>query len=233
MLAEPPQEKTTARTVNVYRDPAVYKRPIVSISWQPDKHKFAASYLDVNFNRQPKAQIDSYIWDLENAMNPEVTLTTQHGLLDLTFNQRDTNTLAGALINGQVGVWDRRIGRGPVATSAPHVSHRDLVRNVLFINAKSGLEFFSGSADGTVKWWDVRNMGDVTDEMIMEHVHHSTDVPSMARACGVSKLEFEQTIPTRFMVGTENGLVLCGNRKGKTAVDKLPIQVCFYNRLLS
>lgn len=37
----------------------------------------------------------------------------------------------------------------------------------------------------------------------------------ISQALGASSLEYETTIPTRFMVGTENGFVIQGNRKGK------------------
>lgn len=41
------------------------------------------------------------------------------------------------------------------------------------------------------------------------------DAQVLSRALGASSLEYETTIPTRFMVGTENGYVIQGNRKGK------------------
>lgn len=61
--------------------------------------------------------------------------------------------------------------------------------------------------------------------MILDVVKNSFDVQSMANAYGVCSLEFEPTIPTRFMVGTENGYIISGNRKGKTALEKLPYKV--------
>lgn len=58
--------------------------------------------------------------------------------------------------------------------------------------------------------------------MIIDIVKAVTDTPSIDNAIGISALEYEPTIPTRFMVGTETGLVIGGNRKGKNAVEKLP-----------
>lgn len=226
MSSLPPVEKSSCRTVNVYRDAAGGAgRPVSSLCWQPEGHSFAVSYVDVDFNHNPRAPVESYIWDLENANYPEVIINPPAALLDLQFNPRDHNMLIGGLINGQVGVWDRRRGGSPTVTCAPHVAHRELVRNVLFINSKSGQEFFSGGPDGACKWWDIRNMSEPTDEMIMDVVKSSFDVQSMASANGISVLEYESTIPTRFMVGTENGLVIGGNRKGKTPMEKLPAKV--------
>ncbi|XP_063839163.1 dynein intermediate chain 3, ciliary-like [Ostrinia nubilalis] len=225
MSALPAVERNSMRTVNVYRDPSApgAGRPVSSVAWDPDGgHHFAVSYVDVDFNRTPRGSVDAFFWDLENANLPLLAVTPPCTLLDLQYNPRDHNVLAGALVNGQVAVWDRRKGGPPVNTCPPHVAHRDLVRNVLFISSKSGQEFFSASPDGACKWWDCRNMNDYTEEMIIDLVKSANDVPNMASSFGISALEYEPTIPTRFMVGTENGCVIGGNRKGKTPLDKLP-----------
>ncbi|XP_026490548.2 dynein intermediate chain 3, ciliary-like [Vanessa tameamea] len=223
MSTQPPLEKNSCRTVNVYRDAAAGGgRPISSICWHPEGHSFAVTYVDVDFNHSARAPIESYIWDLENANYPDIIITPPAALLDLQFNPRDHNVLIGGLMNGQVGVWDKRRGGTPTVACAPHVAHRELVKNVLYINSKSGQEFFSGGSDGACKWWDIRNMSAPTEEMIMDVVKSSFDVQSMATANAISVLEYEPTIPTRFMVGTDNGLVIGGNRKGKTPMEKLP-----------
>ncbi|KAJ0181519.1 hypothetical protein K1T71_002241 [Dendrolimus kikuchii] len=225
MAAQPALERNSCRTVNVYRDGGGVgpTRPVSSISWQPDSgHRFAVAYLDVDFNRRPRAPVDSYVWDLENANFPEVTIKPPCSLLDLQYNARDPTVLAGGLMNGQVCTWDQRTGGAPQLLCAPHAAHREYARSVVFINAKSGREFFSSGPDGAVKWWDMRDMSEPTEEMIMDVVKSSFDVQSMANANGASVLEFEPTIPTRFMVGTENGYVITGNRKGKTPMEKLP-----------
>ncbi|CAH0603561.1 unnamed protein product [Chrysodeixis includens] len=223
----PDIEHCDCRTVNVFRDVASKrgqpKRSVSSISWQPEGgHKFAVTYVNVDFNRDSLCSLNAYIWDVENATSPETTIVPPCPLLDLQYNPKDINILAGGLMNGQVGAWDKRSPRHPVTLCAPHVAHRDLVRNVLFINAKNGMEFFSAGTDGALKWWDLRHMGEPTEVLILDVIKSATDQQSMANANGVSVLEFEQTIPTRFMVGTENGLVITGNRKGKTPLEKLP-----------
>lgn len=233
MASIPAPERISCRTVNVYRDPPPV-RPISSICWQPEGgSRFAVTYLDVDYNRNPRAPILSYIWDVENANYPETTLTPPCALLDLQYNPRELALLAGGLVNGQVGVWDRRAPARAVLACPPHVAHREFVRNVLFINAKSGMEFFSAGPDGACKWWDIRNMSEPTDEMIIDVVKSSFDVQSMAHATGVSALEFEPTIPTRFMCGTENGSIVGGNRKGKTPMEKLPAKVNSAFKLLT
>ena len=226
LLKLPAVEHYSCRTVNVYRVSG-QPRPISSLSWQPDKGgHFAATHVDVDYNRVPRAPLYAFIWDLENANQPERTLMPPCPVLDLQYNPKDANVLAGGLMNGNVATWDTRSSNaGPALTSPPHVAHRDLVRNVIFINSKSGMEFFSGGPDGVCKWWDMRMFDAPTDEMIIDVVKFSFDVPSMEKSNGISAMEYEGTIPTRFMVGTENGFVINGNRKGKSPIDKLPAKV--------
>ncbi|CAB3231593.1 unnamed protein product [Arctia plantaginis] len=225
----PDVERMSCRTVNVYRDggdaPSAPHRPVSSICWRPDGNIFAVTYLDMDINRNVRAPINASIWDIENANAPIAVLTPDNALLDLQFNPRHSDIIAGGMLSGQVAVWDRRTA-SPAAsiTCPPHVAHRDYVRHVRFINAKTGMEFFSGGPDGACKWWDIRNMSEYTDQMIIQVCSSSNEQPTMAKALGISCLEFEPTIPTRFMVGTENGIVASGNRKGKTSTEKIPFQ---------
>lgn len=233
----PAVEHNSCRTVNQFHDfgaqndesGVVHRRPVSSICWQPDGgHHFAATYVDVDINRQTTSPVTAFVWNMENPNYPESVLAPPCPMLDLQYNPKDIQVLAGGLINGQVCTWDlRQKGVAPALICPPHVAHRDLVKNVLFINSKTGMEFFSGGPDGVCKWWDIRKIHEPTDEMIIDVVTSMTEEQSMAKANGISVMEYEPTIPTRFMVGTENGLVINGNRKGKTPYDKLPAQVIY------
>lgn len=48
----------------------------------------------------------------------------------------------------------------------------------------------------------------------------------MSRSYGVSVLEYETTMPTKFMCGTDMGMVFVCNRKGKTPLEKINTRVC-------
>ena len=52
-----------------------------------------------------------------------------------------------------------------------------------------------------------------------------TDDQNLARSYGVSVLEYETTIPTRFMCGSEQGLIFSCNRKGKSPTEKINLRV--------
>ena len=60
----------------------------------------------------------------------------------------------------------------------------------------------SGSGDGLVKWWDIRTLSRPLDTLVMDPEKGSRD-----QAESVSCMEFEPSIPIRFMVGTNQGNV--------------------------
>ena len=53
-----------------------------------------------------------------------------------------------------------------------------------------------------VKWWDIRKFTEPTEVLILDPEKECNDIQN---AHGVSCLEFEPTIPTKFMVGTDRG----------------------------
>ena len=80
----------------------------------------------------------------------------------------------------------------------------------------------TGSSDGTVKLWDVRDLSQPTETIIMDI--KNTDIASkgdMENALGVSCLEYEGTIPTKFMVGTEQGKIISCSKKAKSQLESV------------
>ncbi|KAJ8972987.1 hypothetical protein NQ317_019018 [Molorchus minor] len=215
----PMVEKSSARTVNVYQDQCNPTRPVSHMSWSPDNQtKIAATYCNLVF-QGPKTTTDSYIWEVENPNAPLMTLKPEFPMVCLEYNPKDPHSLVSGQENGQVAVWDIRKGEEPVELSVVESSFRDPVHNVLWIHSKTGTEFFSSSTDGQVKWWDTRKLSEPTETLILDYA--KDEMQSMEKALGASCLEYENTIPTRFMVGTEKGVIISCNRKGKTAMEKM------------
>ncbi|RKP21569.1 WD40 repeat-like protein [Rozella allomycis CSF55] len=77
-----------------------------------------------------------------------------------------------------------------------------------------GAEFFSSSTDGQVLWWDIRKLSEPTEAMIV-------DPEKNGIAVGGTILDFETTMPTKFMVGAENGSVYMCNRKAKNPNERI------------
>jgi dynein intermediate chain 2, axonemal len=127
--------------------------------------------------------------------------------------------------NGQCCQWDTRVGSKCITFTPREVCHRESVNSVLWINSKTGTEFFSGGADGQVVWWDTRKLSAKVETLLMDPV--KTDDQVLERSYGISVLEYETTIPTRFMVGTEQGMLFFCNRKAKSPLEKIAMRVSF------
>lgn len=69
-------------------------------------------------------------------------------------------------------------------------------------------------------WWDIRNLKPI-ERLMMD----PTRTDDQVRSYGVSVLEYETTIPTRFMCGTQQGMLFSCNRKGKSPTEKINIRV--------
>ncbi|CAB3386532.1 Hypothetical predicted protein [Cloeon dipterum] len=223
MQAEP----LSARGLNVFQDPCQLKRPVHHISWAPDGGtRIAVSHCSLIFQQATQVDLSSqtYIWHIEKPNNPDLTLRPPSPIVCLEYNQKDPNILISGFYDGRVACWDTRKGPEPVEMSPLEPSHRDPVHKTLWMNSKTGTEFFSASSDGQIMWWDTRKLSEPSEVLILDPIKGQEQ--SLNRALGAISLEYEHTIPTRFMVGTEMGVVFNCNRKGKTPPEKI---VCQYN----
>uniref|UniRef100_W5N5C3 Dynein axonemal intermediate chain 2 n=1 Tax=Lepisosteus oculatus TaxID=7918 RepID=W5N5C3_LEPOC len=223
-ILEETEEQPSAKTINVFRDPNEIKRTATGLSWHPDgSRKLAVAYSSLEFQRATKdMSFDSYIWDIENPNKPEMVLKPVSPLVCLEYNPKDSHILVGGCYNGQIAYWDTRKGSHPVEMSTIEHSHRDPVYKVIWLQSKTGTDAFSASTDGQVLWWDIRKLNEPTERLVLD----PTKKGNLDNALGAISLEFETTMPTKFMVGTEQGLVVSCNRKAKTPAEKI---VCTYS----
>ncbi|CAO1421747.1 unnamed protein product [Diamesa tonsa] len=215
-------DRSHSRTMFVYKDAELPSRPVSHLSWSPDGGtKLAITYCNTDFQKNtPNLSMNSYIWETENPNQPLYKLCPSSSSICVEYNPKDPNVLVSGQYNGQCNTWDTRAGSRPVSNTPKEVCHRECVNSVLWINSKTATEFFSGGADGQVIWWDTRKLNERLDMLLMDPVKCDDQVRE--RSYGVSVLEYETTIPTRFMVGTEQGLLFSCNRKGKTPMEKIP-----------
>ncbi|XP_048346503.1 dynein axonemal intermediate chain 2 [Sphaerodactylus townsendi] len=212
-------EPPSAKTINVFRDPNIVKRTATHLSWHPDRsRKLAVAYSCLEFQRNSKdMSYDSYIWDLETPNKPEMVIRPSSPLICLEYNPKDSHILIGGCYNGQIAYWDTRKGALPVELTVVELGHRDPVYNVIWLQSKTGTDCFSGSTDGQVLWWDIRKLSEPTETLVMDISRKGI----LENALGAISLEYEPTMPTKFMVGTEQGIVISGNRKAKTPAEKI------------
>eukprot|EP00042_Codosiga_hollandica_P043770 m.420643 g.420643 ORF g.420643 m.420643 type:complete len:780 (-) comp56637_c0_seq4:151-2490(-) len=209
-------EPHSARTIRLFKDPSTLKRSALCMSWYPDgPSKLAVAYGVLDSQQTPvNMSYDSYIWDIENPNVPEMTITPSSPLICVEYNPKDVHVLLAGCKNGQVAAWDTRKGSRPVETTPIKKSHRDPVYRARFIQSKTGTEAFSCSTDGHVLWWDIRKLNEPTDSLIL-------DLGQRGIVTGAIALEYETTMPSKFMVGTERGSVLSCNRKGKNTQERI------------
>lgn len=213
----------SSTTINVYRDTNLDGRPVVDLSWSPDNGtKIAIAHCDVLSNN-PNNSKESFIWDIENPITPLVTLTPKHAIKCLQYSNRDSKCLISGLTSGQVCVWDTRNGKDPVSISKREVSHREVVTSILWIVSRNDTDFFSGSTDGAAIWWDIRKLNEPQNRLLMDPI--KTNDQELSRSYGINVLEYEHTIPTKFMCGTQQGIVFSCNRKGKTPVENISYKI--------
>nr|CAH8870534.1 unnamed protein product [Trichobilharzia regenti] len=213
------EDPPSAKTITVLKDMNDPKRSIAHISWYPDgPTKLAVAYCNTEFKSvSGSTSNESYIWDVNNPNRPELTLKTASPLVCIEYNPKDSHTLIGGCYNGQLSLWDRRRGSNPVEVSPIEHSHRDPAWKVIWIQSKTGTECFSTGTDGQVFWWDVRKMSEPMEFLYLD----PTKKQDFSCAQGAYVLEYESTIPTKFMAGTEQGIIISCNRKGKTPAEKI------------
>lgn len=212
-----------ARLFNVYHDPLYNAgRMVGGLSWSPNTEQ--SHLLSVMWNTVippflplHDERFDFYIWNVDNPLKPLSVFKSPYSVHQALFCPKDSEIIAGAMKSGMVALWDARVGGEPIAVSPLETAHTDVASCVCWVHSKTNMEFYSGSIDGTVKYWDGRNLNKVMQEFYLDPVR--TDDQDAKRSLGVTVLEFEYTIPVKYNVGTEHGMFFVGNRKGMSPTE--------------
>ncbi|KAH7831056.1 dynein intermediate chain IC70 [Monocercomonoides exilis] len=218
-LEDTSTDPASAIITAVLRDPyASSNRWARCVSFHPDERsKIAVAYSVLKFQ---KTSIDmpmvSHVWDINNPNYPVFDLTPLSSLCCLEYNLKDSHTLVGGCYNGLISLWDLRKGNSPYDSSLIEKAHKDPVYKVQWLQSKTGAECASISSDGTVKWWDIRKISEPLEEM--EILNKGNNLAKM----GGTAMDYDPALgPSKFMVGTEEGIVLSCNKKSKTPAEKV------------
>lgn len=152
--------------------------------------------------------VASYIWDVNSPNAPDFEILPQSPLCCVAYNPRSPDLLVGGCYNGLLSFWDLRKGSTSTLESLIEQSHHDPIYDVHWIQARGNNECCSVSTDGQMLWWDVRLIAKgPIDRMDMKGEH---------TVYGGTALEYKSDIgATRYLVGTEQGVVLLCDRKAK------------------
>lgn len=161
--------------------------------------------------------LQSYIWDITNSNKPIVELMPQSPLTCLKYNTKSLDTLVAGSYNGTVSYYDLRKSNGPTDKCCPagfsiiDKSHHDAVSDIFWVSSKTGHQCVSVSTDGQMFWWDTRKLEQPIDTLILD-----TDSKGGGMRLGGSSLEYStEAGPTKFLIGTEQGIVMSVNLRNK------------------
>ena len=159
----------------------------------------------------------SYIWDITNSNKPIVELLPPSPLCCMRYNPKSSDTIVGGSYNGMISYYDLRKPNGPAGKCRPvecsviEKSHHDPVSDVFWVSSKTGHQCVSVSTDGQMLWWDTRKLEKPIDSLVL-----ATDSKGSGMTLGGSSLEYNtEAGPTKFLVGTEQGIVMSVNLRNK------------------
>jgi len=164
----------------------------------------------------------SYIWNLRDPNKPEKTLEAPSPLCTMVFNHKISDIIAGGSYNGSISFFDQRKGHSsgvlkPVITTVLERSHHDPVYDIYWLSVgKSGSECVSTSTDGRLLWWDMKKIDEKAgpfDELVCEEKVTPDGAPKIM---GGTSLEYNsEHTPLKYLVGTEQGVILQVNKRQK------------------
>ena len=115
---------------------------------------------------------DCYVFNLEHTTKPLVTFSSPDHVTVMDYNDKNPQLIGGGCYRGQVCWWDERTGGLAAGQSEFEQGHSDVVYTFKWIG-KTGHEFFTGSSDGYIKWWDIRNDVDQFLESLLNTFYHT------------------------------------------------------------
>jgi len=205
------------KTIALFKDPPDETRSVTKIGWHPEgPTKLVGSYSNLRFQRMSEDMpMSSFIWDISERNDPLMELRAPSPLICCQYNQKNADWLLGGSYNGLINHYDLRKGPSPCMKSSVEVGHYDPVYDVVWLQSKTGTECASVSSDGRLLFWDVRKLSEVQDECVLNDGNKEHP-----KTLGGTSLEWMQEAgPTKFLVGSEHGIILSCTKRPKKQVE--------------
>jgi dynein intermediate chain 2, axonemal len=216
-------ETLTTKTLMLFKDPNEMKRSANKIAWNPESpgNKLAVAYSIMRFQQMPdRMPVQSYIWDMSAPNTAFKTIQGPSPLCTMAFNTKYTDFLVGGCYNGVIAVWDMRETKNtPNWQTQIEKSHHEPVYDIYWLHGKSGNEFVSASTDGRMMWWDFRKDKEPIDSCKITDGIVNPDTGE-ENVLGGTCLEYNpEAGATKYLAGTEQGIIIQANKKPQKAVD--------------
>ena len=187
------------------------KQPVSRICWHPDgSSKFLACYAGLRADEADGVS-PSHVWDVSNPNAPIIELVPHMSLVSAQYYSRNADLIAGGDCGGRVQFFDLRAGSRFQAVSSFENSHHEPVFDVSWLQSKTHSELVSVSPDSRVLWWDTRNLSAPTDSCILQD--------GSRRLSGCCLEWLQEAGPTKYLVGTEEGIAVALNKKPKKPTE--------------
>eukprot|EP00746_Dinoflagellata_sp_MGD_P124570 gnl/MRDRNA2_/MRDRNA2_59169_c0_seq1.p1 gnl/MRDRNA2_/MRDRNA2_59169_c0~~gnl/MRDRNA2_/MRDRNA2_59169_c0_seq1.p1 ORF type:complete len:574 (-),score=112.18 gnl/MRDRNA2_/MRDRNA2_59169_c0_seq1:23-1744(-) len=210
-------ENLSMKSVALFKDPSDEKRSVTKIGWHPEgPTKIVGSYSNLRFQRMSDDMpMASFIWDIKERNTPLTELRSSSPLVSCQYNHKNPEVLCGGCYNGILNFYDLRKGPTVASKSPVAQSHFDPIYDVVWLQSKTGTECATVSSDGQLLFWDVRDMAEPIDSCIL--TDGAKDDPKTLG--GVSLEWMQEAGPTKYLIGTEHGIILSASKKPKKAVE--------------
>ncbi|XP_033150301.1 dynein intermediate chain 3, ciliary [Drosophila busckii] len=220
-----------SRTINIFHDMWRPQRFMSTINWMPNNNKqLMTQYSNLYKLRRERRKMitdDStngstnafYVWDVENPIKPLYFYDSNEVIKCAKICPKEESNMIGGTYTGKVCIWETFESGYPTSRCPMEAAHRELCSSVVWVHSKTNTEFYSASLDGSIKFWDTRDLKMPSNEIFLEQQPNFRQDRQDAHGCTV--LEFEYTIPVRFIAGSDMGCVFVGNRKGLNPVEML------------
>ncbi|XP_064538768.1 dynein intermediate chain 3, ciliary [Drosophila montana] len=220
-----------SRTINIIHDMWQPQRHMSVINWMPNNNKqiltqYSNLFLLRNEKRRMVTNDDTngstnafYVWDVKNPIKPLYYYDSIEIVSCAKICPKEENNMAAGTYTGKVCTWETFESGMPTSMCPMEAAHREMTSSLTWVYSKSNTEFYTSSLDGSIKFWDTRDLKMPANEIFLEPYPRNRQNRQDAHGCTV--LEFEYTIPVRFIAGSDMGSVFVGNRKGLNPVEML------------
>ena len=213
--------RKAVKIVAKFKDFSKRRRPVSHLSWlrSSSSSLVAVSHCSSQFlGSHGELVTNAYVCDIQHTAAPRTELPAPGHVTVTDFNDKHQHLLAAGCYSGSVCFYDTRCPpHGPSGVTTFEEGHRDPVFGLRWVG-KAGHEFLTGSQDGLVKGWDIRNFGKSFREFLV--IPEGPDEAGIM-GDGVSCLTYEQTIPSNFMIGTDQGRVVTARLQSKLGSNSL------------